>query len=56
MEAEVPRSRAARAAAQGPQAYAEQMLLDHPELDRATLEADAILAVAEFHARLLSVR
>lgn len=43
------------AAAQGPQAYARQMLLDHPDLDRATLEADAILAVAAFHARLPGV-
>jgi hypothetical protein len=27
--------------AQGPQAYARQMLIDHPELERATLLADA---------------
>jgi hypothetical protein len=38
--------------AQGPQAYAVQMLLDHPELDEATLLADAVLAVEEFRAAL----
>jgi len=35
--------------AQGPQAYAEQMLIDHPELDEATLLADAVTAIEEFH-------
>ena len=39
--------------AQGPVAYVEQMLLDHPDLDRKTLAADAVLAVSEFHAGLL---
>lgn len=39
---------------QGPTAYAEQMHLDHPELDLATLAADAVLAVEAFHQRLLS--
>lgn len=39
-------------AAQGPQAYADQMLLDHPDLDRATLLADAVVAVEMFHGRL----
>ena len=34
--------------AQGPTAYAEQMLLDHPELTAATLRADAVLAVRRF--------
>ena len=34
---------------QGPRAYAEQMLIDHPALDGATLAADAVLAVAAFH-------
>ncbi len=34
---------------QGPEAYAEQMLFDHPELDAAELRADAIVAVAAFH-------
>lgn len=38
---------------QGPAAYARQMELDHPDLDTATLEADAILAVEAFHRRLL---
>lgn len=38
--------------AQGPQAYAAQMLLDHPELDEAQVHADAILAVETFHTRL----
>jgi hypothetical protein len=37
---------------QGPVSYAEQMRLDHPELDRTTLAADAVLAVREFHRRL----
>jgi len=35
--------------AQGPRAFAEQMTLDHPELDSKTLQADAHLAVEEFH-------
>jgi len=34
---------------QGPQAYAEQMLLDHPELDAPTLRADAVLGVERFY-------
>ena len=38
--------------AQGPQAYADQMTVDHPDLDRATLLADAVLAVETFHTRL----
>ena len=38
--------------AQGPQAYAAQMLLDHPELEEAQVLADAILAVVAFHAGL----
>ena len=38
---------------QGPSAYSEQMYVDHPELDPATLSADAVLAVGAFHARLL---
>lgn len=37
---------------QGPSAYAEQMHLDHPDLDTATLAADAVLAVGAFHRRL----
>lgn len=39
--------------AQGPRAYVEQMRIDHPEMDAKTLAADAILAVEEFHRRLL---
>lgn len=39
--------------AQGPRAYADQMLVDHPELDRATLLADAVVAVRHFCAELL---
>ena len=35
--------------AQGPRAYARQMLIDHPELDPTTLAADAVLAMEEFH-------
>lgn len=34
--------------AQGPRAYADQMLIDHPELDRTRLIADAIIAVDTF--------
>jgi hypothetical protein len=37
---------------QGPRAYASQMLVDHPELDGATLQADAVLAIDEFHRAL----
>lgn len=37
---------------QGPSAYADQMHLDHPDLDVATLAADAVLAVGAFHRRL----
>ena len=37
---------------QGPQAYAEQMMIDHPDLERATLLADAVIAVETFHRRL----
>ncbi len=39
-------------AAQGPQAYAAQMALDHPELDRPTVLADAVVAVTAFHDHL----
>lgn len=42
--------------AQGPQAYAMQMLVDHPELDETTLLADAVLAVEEFHTAVLIER
>ncbi len=36
------------ASAQGPQAYSSQVLLDHPELDEATVLADAVVAIGEF--------
>jgi hypothetical protein len=39
--------------AQGPRAYAEQMMVDHPDLNRATLLADAVVAIKTFH-RLLT--
>lgn len=39
--------------AQGPQAYASQMILDHPELDFAMLLADAVIAVEEFYKSVL---
>lgn len=38
--------------AQGPEAYAEQMRIDHPEMEARQLRADAVLAVSEFHAAL----
>jgi hypothetical protein len=34
--------------AQGPVAYADQILLDHPDLDRPTVIADAVTAVESF--------
>ncbi len=40
---------------QGPVAYATQMLVDHPELDRDTLLADAVVAVASFHDQLFAM-
>jgi hypothetical protein len=30
------------------------MQIDHPEIDEATLRADAVLAVQEFYSRLFS--
>jgi hypothetical protein len=41
--------------AQGPQAYAEQMLVDHPDLDGLVLAGDAVQAVAAFHRAVLGV-
>lgn len=38
---------------QGPLAYADQILLDHPELDRATVTADAVVAVQRFCEQVL---
>jgi hypothetical protein len=40
--------------AQGPRAYAEQMRVDHPELDNTVLRADAVVSVRTFHAVLFS--
>ena len=40
--------------AQGPVAYASQMSADHQDMDEATLRADAVTAVQEFHAVLFS--
>lgn len=40
--------------AQGPQAYAAQMLVDHPELERATLLADAVVSVQAFFDEILA--
>lgn len=37
---------------QGPKAYADQMLIDHPDLDRKTLIADAIVSVNAFCERV----
>ena len=41
-----------QAGGQGPAAYAEQMLTDYPDLDVRRVRADAMLAVAAFHAEL----
>lgn len=40
--------------AQGPQAYAGQMLIDHPQLERATLLADAVVSVQAFSDEILA--
>jgi len=37
---------------QGAIAYSSQVLVDHPDEDRGTLLADAVLAVSEFHKAL----
>lgn len=37
---------------QGPAAYANQYLIEHPELDAATAKADAIVAIESFIERL----
>lgn len=39
-------------AAQGPRAYAEQMRVDHPELDETVLRADAVVSVQTFYTLL----
>ena len=38
----------AEPAAQGPDAYQMQMIIDHPDLDPAILRADAVLNVKAF--------
>ena len=40
--------------AQGPAAYASQMVADHPNAEQAELRADALLAVRAFHTGLFS--
>jgi len=42
--------------AQGPHAYAEQMLIDHPDLDETTLLADAVIAIDEFYQVVTAAR
>lgn len=37
---------------QGPAAYADQFLVDHPDYDQAQAKADAVIAVAEFYEAL----
>lgn len=48
------RANFAAPSAQGPIAYADQILLDHPELDRAVVRADAVVAVEHFCERVLA--
>ena len=45
----------AEAQSQGSLAYADQLTVDHPEIDRVTALADAVTAVAEFSDRLLQL-
>jgi hypothetical protein len=40
---------------QGPQAYASQMMIDHPDSDHPTLATDAVLAVRAFRNTVLAV-
>ena len=42
------RANFASSSAQGPRAYASQILLDHPDLDEAQILADAVIAVEAF--------
>jgi hypothetical protein len=42
--------------AQGPRAYVGQMLIDHPDLDRTVLAADAVIALDVFHRALFVAR
>jgi hypothetical protein len=39
--------------AQGPTAYADQLTADHPEVDRTTATADAVIAIERFTDRVL---
>jgi hypothetical protein len=39
---------------QGPRAYVAQMMVDHPELDAATVAADSVTAVKSFHRLLVN--
>lgn len=39
---------------QGPRAYADQMMIDHPDFDRRNLAADAVLAVRAFREKVLA--
>ena len=41
---------------QGPSAYADEMLVNHPELDHRALLADAVTAVSEFHHALTNAQ
>lgn len=41
-------------ASQGPRAFVQQMLLNHPDQDPTTLASDAVLAIGEFHKELLA--
>ena len=47
------RDLAANFPAQGPAAYADQLLIDDPESDRRTLRADAVIALQSFVEQLL---
>lgn len=41
--------------AQGPEAYAQQMLIDHPDEDATILQGDAVIAVQTFCSTLLEI-
>lgn len=41
---------------QGPRAYAEQLQIDHPEIEAQTARADAVTAVGTFHKILFPLR
>jgi len=48
------RANFAASGAQGPMAYVEQMLLDHPDLERTVIAADAVVAVERFCEQVLA--